>query len=66
MESARKGRIGRSRWLRSAGWMAGIGIALVEVQFGMDYVLSSLVGHAKAIAGWLPVIGAIAAHLCGG
>jgi hypothetical protein len=66
MGSETKGGSGRSRWAQSAGWMAGIGIALVEMQIGMDYVLSSLVEHVRAIAGWLPAIGAVAAHLCGG
>jgi hypothetical protein len=46
--------------------MAGIGIALVEMQVGMDYVLSSLVEQVRAIAVWLPVILALAGHLCGG
>ena len=66
MRSGTKGRSERNRWLQSAGWAAGIGIALVQMQFGMDYVLSSLMEHVRAIAGWLPVIGTIAAHLCGG
>lgn len=66
MGSETKGASGRSRWMRSAGWMAGIGIALVEMQVGMDYVLSSLVEQVRAIAVWLPVIVALAGHLCGG
>ena len=46
----------RNRWLLDAGWATGIGIALVEMQWGMDYVEANVVEHAKAIVGWLPMI----------
>jgi hypothetical protein len=46
----------RNRRLLCAGWAAGIGITLVEMQFGMDYVLSHVAGHVTAIVGWLPMI----------
>jgi len=55
----------RGRMLLSAGWAAGIGITLVEMEFGMDYVLSHVVGHVSAIAGWLPMVGALVKQIYG-
>ncbi|MGB7847575.1 MAG: hypothetical protein WBL63_18320 [Candidatus Acidiferrum sp.] len=49
----------RDRWQVSVGWVAGIGIALVEMQMGMDYVQTYLVPHVSAILRWLPIIGTL-------
>jgi hypothetical protein len=47
---------GPSRITQSAAWAAGIGITLVEMQFGVDYVLTHVAGHMSAIVGWLPML----------
>ena len=62
-ESKRETRL--SRAAQVVGWAAGIGITLVEMQFGMEYVLSHLLGQVSAIAAWLPMIGALAKQICG-
>lgn len=54
-----------NRVLEGAGWVAGISVMLAEMQFGMDYVLSHVVGHVSAIVGWLPMVGALARHFLG-
>lgn len=46
----------QSRMTQSAAWAAGIGIMLVEMQYGMDYVLTHVAGHMGAIVGWLPML----------
>jgi hypothetical protein len=55
----------RKRMILSAAWAVGIGITLVEMQLGMDYVLSHVVGHVSAIVGWLPMIGTLVAQFGG-
>jgi hypothetical protein len=55
----------RNRMVQSTGWAAGIGITLVEMQYGMDYVLTHVVGHVTAIVGWLPVLSLLAKQICG-
>lgn len=55
----------QNRRLLSAVWVGGIGIALVEMHVGMEYVLSSVTQHMSAVVGWLPVIGAIVARFWG-
>jgi hypothetical protein len=57
-KSSKETRLGRVAQV--AGWTAGSGITLVEMQFGMDYVLSHLVGQMSAIVGWLPMISVLA------
>jgi hypothetical protein len=47
----------RNRVVVSGIWAAGIGITLVEMHMGMDYVLSHVLAQMGAIVGWLPVIG---------
>lgn len=54
-----------NRVLEGAGWVAGISVMLAEMQFGMDYVLSHVVGQVSAILGWLPMVGALARHFLG-
>jgi len=49
----------RNRLLVSGIWAAGIGITLVEMNMGMDYVLSHVVNQMSAIVGWLPMIGTL-------
>jgi hypothetical protein len=49
--------------LLSIGWAAGIGITLVEMQFGMEYVLSHVAGHLSAIFHWLPMIGTLVSQV---
>jgi len=56
-ESNRQAR--RNRRLRGAGWAASVGITLVEMQFGVDYVLSHVAGHLSAFVGWLPIVGTL-------
>jgi hypothetical protein len=56
---------GQNQWLPGAGWVAGIGIALVEMRMGMDYVLASVTQHLAAVVGWLPVIGTMVARFWG-
>jgi hypothetical protein len=46
----------QSRITQGAAWAAGIGITLVEMQFGVDYVLTHVAGHMGAIVGWLPML----------
>jgi hypothetical protein len=55
----------RVRWLESAGWAAGIGIGLVEMQMGMDYVQAYLVPHVSAILGWLVMLGTLVCRCWG-
>jgi hypothetical protein len=45
-----------SRIVQGTGWAAGIGITLVEMQYGMDYVFTHVAGHMSAIVGWLPML----------
>jgi hypothetical protein len=47
----------RNRAVVSGVWAAGIGITLVEMHMGVDYVLSHVVAQMGAIVGWLPVVG---------
>ncbi len=54
----------RNRVIAGVAWAAGIGITLVEMQFGMDYVLSHVVNNMSAIVGWLPMIGVLVKHVC--
>jgi hypothetical protein len=49
----------RERWLVGAGWVAGIGIGLVEMHMGMEYVQAYLLPRVNAILGWLPIIGTL-------
>jgi hypothetical protein len=49
----------RERWVVGAGWAAGIGTGLVEMQIGMDHVQAYLVSHVSAILSWLPIIGTL-------
>ena len=46
----------QSRIAQGAAWAAGIGITLVEMQFGVDYVLTHVAGHMGAIVDWLPML----------
>lgn len=50
----------RNRVLEGAGWVAGISVMLAEMQFGVDYVLSHVVGQISAILSWLPMVGVFA------
>jgi hypothetical protein len=54
---------GHSRKLLSVGWAAGIGITLVEMQFGMEYVLSHVAAEVGFVISWLPTISVLARHL---
>ena len=51
MRGESKRQEGRNGWLPGVGWVAGVGIGLVEIQMGMDYVLANLREHASAILG---------------
>ena len=53
----------QNRVLEGAGWVAGISVTLAEMQFGMDYVLSHVVGQISAVFGWLPMLGVFAHQL---
>jgi hypothetical protein len=55
----------RDRWLLSAGWVAGTGITLVEMQWGMEYVFARLANPVSAVVGWLPMIQTVVWHLWG-
>jgi len=46
----------QNRIAQGAAWAAGIGITLVEMQFGMDYVLTHVAGHVGLLVGWLPML----------
>ena len=65
MVGAARNLAGRSRWLIGAGWMAGIGIVLVEMQVGVDYVQARVMEQAKMITGWLPMIGTLLGNFVG-
>jgi hypothetical protein len=54
----------RNRVMAGAAWAAGIGITLVEMQFGVDYVLSHVMNNMGAIVGWLPMIGVLLKQAC--
>jgi hypothetical protein len=54
----------RNRAIAGVAWAAGIGITLVEMQFGVDYVLSHVVNNMSAILGWLPMIGVLVKQVC--
>jgi hypothetical protein len=56
---------GQNRVLAGAGWVAGVGVMLAEMQFGMDYVLSHVVGQISAILCWLPMVGVFARQFWG-
>jgi hypothetical protein len=47
----------------SAAWAAGIGIALVEMQYGMDYVWAHVASHVGFVVNWLPMVSALAQHI---
>jgi hypothetical protein len=49
--------------LLGAAWAAGIGIMLVEMHFGMDYVLSHVAAHIDFVLNWLPAISVLARHI---
>jgi hypothetical protein len=51
--------------LLGVGWAAGIGITLVEMHFGMDYVLSHVAAHVGFVVNWLPTISVVARHIWG-
>lgn len=53
------------RLAKGAGWASGIAFALVEMQFGMDYVLSHLAGNFATVVAWLPMIGTFLRNLLG-
>lgn len=53
----------RNRAVVSGIWAAGIGITLVEMHMGMDYVLSQVLAQMGAIVGWLPMIGTMVGRL---
>jgi len=55
----------RDRVLEGAGWVAGVSVMLVEMQFGMDYVLSHVVGGVSAVWYWLPMVGVFARQFWG-
>jgi hypothetical protein len=58
----------QERWNRmilGAGWAAAIGITLVEMQFGMDYVLSHVARQVSAIVAWLPMLGTLVTQFWG-
>jgi|SRR5271166_3080443 len=59
MGSEEKRRERRNSLLAGAAWAAGIGIALVEMQMGMDYVLGNLAQHASTMVRWLPMVGTL-------
>jgi hypothetical protein len=65
MGSEAKRRERRNRWLLGAEWATGIGITLVEMQMGVDYVLAHIAGHVSAVVGWLPMIGTLVRQLWG-
>ena len=65
MATKAKGQGRRNRMLLSTGWAAGIGMILVEMEFGMDYVLSHVAGQLGAIVGWLPMIGGLMRQIWG-
>jgi hypothetical protein len=48
-----------TRMAQSAAWAAGIGITLVEMQYGIDYVFTHVAGHVGTIVGWLPMISVV-------
>lgn len=49
----------RQQMILGTGWTAGIGIMLVEMHYGVDYVLSHVVGNVSALVDWLPMIGTL-------
>jgi hypothetical protein len=49
--------------LLGVAWAAGIGITLVEMHLGMDYVLSHVAAHIGLVMNWLPTITALARQL---
>ena len=62
-----KGSNRQERWGRTAqvtGWAAGIGITLVEMQFGMEYVFTHVAGHMNTIVSWLPMLSTLVRDLC--
>ena len=65
MAGAARNLAGWSRWLIGAGWMAGISLALVEMQIGMDYVQARVVEHARMMADWLPMVGTLVCRFAG-
>ncbi|HXX17627.1 MAG TPA: hypothetical protein VEJ47_22195 [Candidatus Eremiobacteraceae bacterium] len=55
----------RNRVLVIGTWAAGIALTLVEMQLGVEYVMTHVVYQVGALAGWLPMIGALAAQFWG-
>jgi hypothetical protein len=55
----------RNRVLVIGIWAAGIALTLVEMQVGVEYVMTHVVYRVGALAGWLPMIGALAAQFWG-
>lgn len=64
MATQAKGLERRNRAVVSGVWAAGIGMTLVEMHMGMDYVVSHVLAQMGAIVGWLPMLGTMACRLC--
>ena len=54
---------GQSPKLLGVAWAAGIGITLVEMHFGVDYVLSHVTAHIDFVLNWLPTLSVLARHI---
>lgn len=57
MAGARQENRKRNEWLIQALWMAGVGLFVVELSAGLDYVEAGVSAQAPNFLGWLPALG---------
>jgi hypothetical protein len=58
-----KSQMQTSQMAQIAAWVTGIGITLVEMQYGMDYVFTHVSGHMSTIVAWLPMLTTLARQI---
>jgi hypothetical protein len=59
------GRQSEKNWIMWTLWAAGIGLLLVEMNAGMDYLEAGLRQNVGNVLGWLPAMGVITLKLAG-
>jgi hypothetical protein len=60
MASTRESERGKRHWIVWALWVGGIGLLVVEMSAGMDYVQASLKQQMVDFLDWFPALGVLA------
>jgi hypothetical protein len=60
MASTRENRWGKRQWIVWALWVGGIGLLVVEMSAGFDYVQASLRQQMVDFLDWVPAMGVMA------